>query len=296
MRKLGNEHRSASTSQKAEMFIRQAIYSGRLKPRERIIEDDIARQLGCSRGPVREAVLRLERDGMIVITPRRGTFIRDIPPDEVEVVFSIRGKLEGLCVRYMRQDMSPEKKALVMKALDSMKACVAAHDEEKFLQADMRLHRTIWKLSGKQQLFRTLNFIMNPLFFIIARAYSFQFNPIDESYANHARYVETILSVPIHRVEREVEKYFQELHKELSRTVFNRVALPLLDLTDDLSDSDFAGGLRRLSPKASRIERSRLLPGSGTLALDDAKTRFIKAGTRVRSHSQALSSPHQKCD
>ncbi len=188
---------------------------------------------------MREAVLRLARDGLIVITPRRGTFIRDIPPDEVEVVFSIRGKLEALCVRYMRQDMSSEKKAVLVKALESMKGCMAANDEEKFLQADMRLHRTIWKLSGKQQLYRTLNFIMNPLFFIIARAYSFQLNPIDDSYANHAAYVETILSVPIHRVEREVEKYFQELYKDLNRTVFNRAALPLLDLADDLHDLDF---------------------------------------------------------
>ena len=50
-----------STSQKVENFIRSAIYEGRLKPRERLIEDDIAKQLGCSRGPLREAVLRLER-------------------------------------------------------------------------------------------------------------------------------------------------------------------------------------------------------------------------------------------
>src|ERR1039458_2483872 len=117
MQNAGKGEREASTSQKVEAFIRNAIYQGRLKPRERLIEDDIARQLGCSRGPVREAVLRLERDGMIRITPRRGTFIRDISPGEVEVLFSIRGKLEGLCVRFMREDFTAEKKALLMKAL-----------------------------------------------------------------------------------------------------------------------------------------------------------------------------------
>lgn len=225
-----------STSQKVEAFIRNAIYQGRLKPRERLIEDDIARQLGCSRGPVREAVLRLERDGMIIITPRRGTFIRDIPPDEVEVVFSIRGKLEGLCVRYMRESFTPEKKALLMKALETMKAAAAARDDERFLQADMRLHRTIWKLSGKQQLYRTLNFVMNPLFFMVAREYSARLNPVDEAYRNHEAYINSILTVSPGRVEREVERYFAGLYKGLDKVIFHRSAHPLRNFDPEETD------------------------------------------------------------
>jgi DNA-binding GntR family transcriptional regulator len=205
-----------STSQKVEAAIKQAIFQGRLKPRERIIEDDIARELGCSRGPVREAMLRLERDGMIVTKPRRGTFIRDIPPDEVEVVFSIRGKLEALCARYMRQNMSPETEPSLRKCLAAMKA--ARGDAEAFLQADMRLHRTIWKLSRQQQLYRTLTFTMNPLFAMIARNYTPLSN--DEAYKNHEGYVAMLLSVPVSRVEREVERYFKELYKVLEQTVF----------------------------------------------------------------------------
>ncbi|HWB97348.1 MAG TPA: GntR family transcriptional regulator [Bryobacteraceae bacterium] len=229
----GQREGLVSTSQKVETFIRNAIYQGRLKPRERLIEDDIAKQLGCSRGPVREAVLRLERDGMIVITPRRGTFIRDISPDEVEVVFSVRGKLEGLCVRYMREDFTPEKKALVKKALEAMKSAAAAKDDERFLKADMRLHRTIWKLSGKQHLYRTLNYIMNPLFFMVAREYSSRLNSVEQSYRTHESYVQTILTVPIGRVEREVERYFSNLYKDLNKAVFHRSAPPLRNFDDD---------------------------------------------------------------
>ncbi len=228
-----------STSQKVEAFIRQAIYEGRLKPRERIIEDDIARYMGCSRGPVREAVLRLERDGMIVITPRRGTFIRDISPDEVNVVFSIRGKLEGLCARYMRESMTGEMEAALLKCLAAMKAAADAADDEAFLQADMRLHRTIWKLSGKRQLYRTLNFTMNPLFFIVARTYSNQLHSVADAYLNHEAYVQTVLQAPVSRVEREVEKYFTNLYKRIhtrilrhSETPF-RGSQPEWDLEDD---------------------------------------------------------------
>ena len=238
MQNAGKDEREASTSQKVETFIRNAIYQGRLKPRERLIEDDIARQLGCSRGPVREAVLRLERDGMIRITPRRGTFIRDISPGEVEVAYSMRGKLEGLCVRFMREDFTAEKKALLMKELAAMKAASSAKDDERFLQTDMRLHRTIWKLSGRQQLYRTLNFVMNPLFFMVARAYSTKLNPVDEAYRNHEHYVETILDVSIARVEREVERYFLNLYKDLNKTVFHRPA-SLLGVFDDEDAGQF---------------------------------------------------------
>jgi DNA-binding GntR family transcriptional regulator len=157
-----------------------------------------------------------------VITPRRGTFIRDISAEEVEVLFSMRGKLEGLCVRYMREQMTPEKRLAIEQALQAMKEASEAGDEERFLQCDMKLHHTIWKLSGKQQLYQTLSFVMNPLFFMIARAYSPKVNPVDVAYSSHVKYVQTILSVPIARVEREVEKYFAEIYRDLNKTVFHR--------------------------------------------------------------------------
>lgn len=236
MKKSSRKTSPVSTSEKVENFIRSAIYEGRLKPRERIIEDDIARQLGCSRGPLREAVLRLERDGLIVITPRRGTFIRDISPEDIEVLFSIRGKLEGLCVRYMREQMTPEKQQAVEKALEAMREASEAGDEEQFLQCDMKLHRTIWKFR-KQQLFQTLSLVMNPLFFMIARAYSPKLNPVDVAFASHEKYVQTILSVPISRVEREVEKYFSGIYRDLNKTVFHR-QIPMGQFFDEDEDGD----------------------------------------------------------
>jgi DNA-binding GntR family transcriptional regulator len=236
-RKKVQEERAVSTSQKVESFIRRAIYDGRLKPRERIIEDDIARELGCSRGPVREAVLRLERDGMIVITPRRGTFIRDITPEEIEVAFGVRGKLEGLCVRYMREDMTPEKERAILKCLKALKAAASSHDQKEFFQADMRLHSTIWKQSGKLQLYRILNFVMNPLFFMIARTYTVQLSPLEASSANHERYVTMILTTPIPYVERKVEKYWGDLYRQLNATVFHRSAPPLRVLDEPFRES-----------------------------------------------------------
>ena len=131
-----NSTSRTSASERVEQYIRQSIYNGALKPRERLIEEDLAKQLTCSRGPVREALLRLERDGLIVTLPRRGTFIRDISTESIEVIFGIRGKLEALCVRYLRQQLNPQSEQTLRRALKAMKTAAAEGDEEAFLQAD----------------------------------------------------------------------------------------------------------------------------------------------------------------
>jgi len=201
-----------SVSQEVENHIRQAVYKGLLHPRERIIEDDVARGLGVSRGSVREALLRLERDGLVVTTPRHGTYIRGISPHEFSAIFSMRGKLEGLCVRYMREALKPETPAALRKALHKMKSADTTHDDEKFFYADMELHQAVWRASGQPQLFRTLNLVMTPFIFMIARNYSNALS-LSARYENHRNYVDLILQSPPGRVEREVERYFDQLCK-----------------------------------------------------------------------------------
>jgi DNA-binding GntR family transcriptional regulator len=209
-----NELRPLTATERVEEHIRQAIYRGTLKSRQRIIEGDVAKQLKCSRGPVREAFLRLERDGLLVTVARRGTFIRDISASSVEVIFSMRSKLEALCVRYLRQRMNAEIKRSLQEALKKMKAAAAKNDDEAFLDADMHFHQTIWKLSNRATLENTLSKIMNPFIFMVARAYSSQM-PIGMRYRKHAKYLETILTEPISKVEDSVEQYFQGLVSDL---------------------------------------------------------------------------------
>ncbi len=213
---MGSKNSTSKTSatERVEEYIRQSIYSGVLKPRERLIEEELARQLECSRGPVREALLRLERDGLIVTLPRRGTFIRDISTDSIEVIFAIRGKLEALCVRYLRQQLTRESEQILRKALRAMKSAATEMDEEAFLQADLELHRTIWKLANRDQLYLTLNTIMNPFIFMVARAFSTRM-PLKQRYRNHEGYVESLLTTPIEEVEGAVEDYFRNLYESL---------------------------------------------------------------------------------
>src|SRR6202051_2032049 len=126
--------RGISASKRVEAHLRKAIHAGKLRPRQRSIEEDLARELEVSRGPVREALLRLERDGLVVTTSRRGTFIRDISLAEIGVIFRMRAKLEGLCVRYMRENSSIDASQLLSRTLKKLKTAAAKNNEEQFFQ------------------------------------------------------------------------------------------------------------------------------------------------------------------
>ena len=203
--------RGVSASKRVEAHLRHAIHAGKLRPRQRIIEEDLAQELKVSRGPVREALLRLERDGLVVTTSRRGTFIRDISLAEIDVIFRMRAKLEGLCVRYMRESSSNDAAALLTRALKKLKAAAAKNNEEQFFNADMELHRTIWKAANQPLLYRTLNLLMNPYIFMIARAYSSRI-PLAQRRENHEQYVRMLLKTPLDKIENEVERYFDGLY------------------------------------------------------------------------------------
>jgi DNA-binding GntR family transcriptional regulator len=227
VKKTSRQSGKASASERVAAFIEQAIYEGRFKPRERVIEDDIAKQVGCSRGPVREALLRLERDGLVVTTPRRGTVVRDFSAHEVEVVFSMRGKLEALCVRYLRETITDETEPMLRKTLAALKAAATAGDYVAYLRADMDLHSTIWHLSHQPQLYRTLKFAMNPLFFMIASATMPRLQ-LTQDLRGHQEYIKMILTAPIAKVEHGTEEYFRSEYKVLKEKVFQSLYTPVL--------------------------------------------------------------------
>jgi DNA-binding GntR family transcriptional regulator len=202
-------YRSLPPTERVEEYIRQAIYRGELKPRERVIEEDLAKQLECSRGPVREAMQRLERDGLIVTLARRGRFIRDVSTESMEAICIMRGKLEALCVRYLREELSDDSERTLRAALKQLKRAVDRKDEDAFFDADMNLHQTIWRLSNREILQRHLTMIINPLVFGFARTYSANAS-FSLRYRDHAQYVEMVLTAPIGKVEHLVEQYFEK--------------------------------------------------------------------------------------
>ena len=85
-----------------------AIMQGQLSPGERLLEVQLADEMGVSRTPVREAIRRLELEGFVVMIPRKGAYVAGLSVDDVESVYEIRTALETLAVRLAAQRMEAE--------------------------------------------------------------------------------------------------------------------------------------------------------------------------------------------
>ena len=87
--------------------LRQAILRGELKPGERLMEIQLANKLGVSRTPIREAIRKLELEGLVSIIPNKGAYVTGITRKDVEDIYAIRSLLEGLCARWATAHITP---------------------------------------------------------------------------------------------------------------------------------------------------------------------------------------------
>ena len=138
------------------------ILSGRYKPGDRLNESQIARELGISRIPVREALSQLQEQGLVQNRERRGMFVTDIGPEEVLQISSLRIILETEALRLAQAHMTPEILAVLDDLVSRMDNWNGTLLEAAAL--DLEFHRTLWKAAGNPYLERALNAIMVPLF------------------------------------------------------------------------------------------------------------------------------------
>ena len=103
---LFQPHDVRSLRDRAYDDIREAILTGALRPGERIKERDVAAQMGISTTPVKEALRRLEQDGLVVSQPRRGAVVGPLVLTPPEEILKIRAHLEGLAARFAAEKMT----------------------------------------------------------------------------------------------------------------------------------------------------------------------------------------------
>ena len=96
--------RNASAA--ATELIREAIVDGRLPPGQRLKEEELARELGISRTPVREALLILQTEGLVDAAPNRGAVVRSHDADDLEDLYQLRALLEGYAARRAAANIS----------------------------------------------------------------------------------------------------------------------------------------------------------------------------------------------
>ncbi|PXX54800.1 GntR family transcriptional regulator [Nocardia tenerifensis] len=144
------EHQSSSLLQVIAEELEQLIITGVLTGGDRINESSLAARLGVSRGPVREALRRLERGKLVEFRTNRGMFVREISVDEAAQLYDIRASLFGLAGRLAAERISAQQLADLRERVEQLQAAVPAVDD--YYPRNVDLHRTLVALSANPRL------------------------------------------------------------------------------------------------------------------------------------------------
>ncbi len=137
--------------------MRTAILSGRLNPAERLTEEHLAETLGVSRTPVREALNKLESEGLIKALETRGFIVSTDSPTEVEELFEIRAILEGYTLRLISNDIDKEKLALLNGMIEKAERALETRQMNEVFECNTLFHDTLHGMvNHKKQLCRLL--------------------------------------------------------------------------------------------------------------------------------------------
>lgn len=137
--------------------LRKAILTGQLKPGERLMEVHLANRLGVSRTPIREAIRKLELEGLVTMIPRRGAEVAEITEKSLSDVLEVRRALDALSVELACDRITGEELQKLKEACDEFEKTVKEKDVSQIARADVALHDIIVQATGNQRLMQLVN-------------------------------------------------------------------------------------------------------------------------------------------
>jgi DNA-binding GntR family transcriptional regulator len=137
--------------------LREAIISGMLRPSERLMEIQLAEEMGVSRTPVREAIRKLELEGLVVMIPRKGAYVAGMSIKDIADVFEIRGALEGLAAELASERATDEELEVMERYLVKISEEIENGDLSKVVETDTDFHTLIYEASRNARLSQIIN-------------------------------------------------------------------------------------------------------------------------------------------
>lgn len=162
--------------------LRQAILTGELKPGERLMEIHLANRLGVSRTPIREAIRKLELEGLVTMIPRRGAEVAQITEKSMKDVLEVRRTLDALSAELACERISKEEEEALKQACLNFEAAVKTKDTKAIAKADVAIHDIIAAATGNQRLIQLINNLAEQM-------YRYRFEYIKDA-SQHERIIE----------------------------------------------------------------------------------------------------------
>lgn len=195
--------------------LRAAILNGSVPPGGQLREAHIAADLGISRSPLREALTRLEEEGLIVKIPFRGAFVVEVSARDVAEIASIRLRVEPYAAELSMEALRGRERPLLMRIIEDLNRATKDNDIPASIDAHLRFHRLFYDFSGHSILQNLWNGWESKLRLYLSvdhRSYS----DVQDIALEHERLVERVLEGDVDGFRREVAHHFPSaLHPQI---------------------------------------------------------------------------------
>ena len=209
---LGDRQR---VSDEVHGVLRQGILTGELEPGTRLSVPTLAARFGLSRSPVRDAVLRLVREGLAEEVPYRGAIVRRLRPEEIIPLYEVREVLEGLAARLAAERATEDVVRDLRAAVSEHAAALAAGDLAEHFDADMRFHRLIREATGNAELVAALSPVQDRIRLAMLTTTSLTAGPA-RALEDHERILEAIEAGDPRRAEALARAHIARLRRQLA--------------------------------------------------------------------------------
>lgn len=194
-----------------------AIIEGRLKGGDRLVELEIARQVGTSQGPVRDALQRLERDGLVERYSHSATFVTQLTREDMYEVFLIRNVLERITFRRTAHIITPEACDELQALIEKMLRAADQGDILSVLNLDMQFHTHICQLSGNHTLLSVWTPLRAQIQRFVVQHFRDYFSSIHELALSHQPLVDALRANDVERAEHEIQAHVMRAWSGSSR-------------------------------------------------------------------------------
>jgi DNA-binding GntR family transcriptional regulator len=198
--------------------LRAAILEGQFEAGERLVETDLAGQLGTSRGPVRDALKELSREGLVDIHAYRGAVVKTFSARDIEEIYELRNLLEGYATREAVEKATAADIERLQTIYDEMQAFADADDLAALVEKDVEFHREICRTSGNTRLLEMWSSLASQvrLFLVLADQVFFEPNFI---VSTHTDTMEAFRTGDPDLAERAVEKHMFDVGRTIAQAL-----------------------------------------------------------------------------
>jgi DNA-binding GntR family transcriptional regulator len=199
--------------------LREELFNGGISPRQHLIEAKIAKELGTSRTPVREAFHSLELEGLIESIPRVGYVVKPISEQEVEEICEIRMAIEGIAVRWAMEKAHDKLVEELRKNISISEEKLSAGNAKAFVDLDARFHEIISKFSGSQRLLELAQTLRRHMLrYRIQSIYSV--DNVLRAIEGHKEILHAIEKSDLEKVNQAIRNHMEQVKKDVLRYAF----------------------------------------------------------------------------